>query len=101
MTQPFSSTLKSRSVAVSHSATTVLCPAVSWRYFLLISNCDATNGIWVNLAGGTAAANTLDCIFIDKLTTFKLDGSAVTSGKIQALAVAADVNVTCLVMENP
>ena len=57
-------TLRDSSQAALPTSSTTILPFSTSRSFLLLENTDATNGIWVNLVGGTAAARGSGCIFL-------------------------------------
>jgi len=56
--------LRDSSQAALPTSSTQILPFSSARTFLLLENTDAANDIWVNLVGGTAAANGPGCIFL-------------------------------------
>ena len=82
------------SVNVGTSQVTLL-EAVAKRDFLVIANAHATQALWVNYTGGTAAANGLGCVQIPALSNMRFDGF-VPSNKITAIASGATTPVTVL-----
>jgi len=81
------------------TATTQILPASSSRTFLLLENADATNDIWVNLAGGAAVANGPGCILLPHgggPTARIVFTSACPTNAINAISLVATTKLTVL-----
>lgn len=81
------------------TTTTQILPASASRSFLLLENTDATNDIWVNLAGGAAVANGPGCIFLPHggvpMGRLLLN-AAVPTNAINAISLVATTKLTVL-----
>jgi hypothetical protein len=82
------------------AASVQLLPASSARSFLLIENVHATQTVWVNLTGGTAAANTAASRILLAAgggpNSRLLLNAAVPTNAITAIASGASTPVTVL-----
>lgn len=84
--------LKDASVLVGASQVTLLATD-SARTFLFICNGHASQTLTVNLAGGTAAANTIGCVTLAPGGTILMD-DGVPTGPITAIASGASTPAT-------
>jgi len=81
------------------TTSTQILPASSSRSFLLLENTDTVNDIWVNLAGGAAAAQGSGCIFLPKgggVNSRIVFSSAVPTNAIFAISLVATTKLTVL-----
>ena len=92
-------TLRDSSTATLGAASAQLLAFSSSRSFLLIENTHATNDVWVNLTGGTAAANGSGCILLAKgnvAASRILLNSGVPANAITAISTGANTTVTVI-----
>lgn len=91
--------LRDASVSNLGATSTQLLAANSSRNFLLIGNTSGSNDIWVNLSGGTAAANGTGCIFLPKgpvASSVIFLEMAPPANAITAIATGSSTTVTVL-----
>jgi len=88
-----------KSTTTLGNSSTKLLDANPARNFLLIENTHASQDVWVNLVGGTAAANGVGCIFLkggNVAASRVVFDITVPSGQINALATGSSTTVTVL-----
>lgn len=90
--------LTSASVTLTGSSQTLLAANPGGRSFLLIANAGAA-AAWVNLMGGTAAANGTDCLELaaagSSNSWIQFSGNAIPGNAITVIGTSSD-KVTCL-----
>jgi hypothetical protein len=83
------------SVSSSSGSSQQLLAANTGRGFLIIGNPNASNAVWVNLTGGTAAANGVGCIqlaagqyiyFVETIMTNAITATATAGSVITCIA---------------
>lgn len=90
--------LRDSSQSIGASSVQIL-PASSARSFLLIENVHATNTVWLNLTGGTAAANAAGSILLAAgggPNSRIVLNAAVPTNAITAIASAGSTPITVL-----
>jgi hypothetical protein len=91
--------IRDSSQAALPTSSTQILAASSSRSFLLLENVDATNDIWVNLAGGPAAANGSGCILLPHgggPSSRIVFNAAVPTNAIFAISLVATTKLTVL-----